>query len=1197
MVKKSRSIYIIGSIIIGLASLFLVYFLLMMTGVIMVKNENLIITSGSVEATYNGEEIKCETIKIIDGELAKGHSIEAVFTGSLVNVGVTTNTYYYKIVDSEGVEVTDNYVVKKLEGTITVNKRTINIRATDATKPYDGTPLTSVSAGYQLVSGELVQGHTLEVSPYGEITNVGMTNNELHYTITDSEGNIVTGNYDVVVTPGVLAVTQISIVITSLDASKAYDGTPLEKDECKITMGELVDYTGDGIPDHKLVTKTTGTITNPGVEKNTFEYEIIDIHTGDVVTSNYQIEPVYGTLTVVSNDLVFMGRSFEMEYNGLACPKEKFVVEPTAESKKVLEENNYTYEVTIDELLETDAGTYKILYDVVIYDKDGTDITEFCELETIYGELEILKKKIIVETASDKIIYTGKPYYTETSEFNKVVISGSVVQLAETQEIIKLSKYNLEIIDANSYENIVEVQIFKADGVTETTTNYDIKYDTGNIIIQKKELVINTPDIKVTYDGKFPFIDVTKYVPVGLLDGHNITYEAKEYTISDYIAADNLGGKLLNKPETVSITDNETGEDVTKNYGILDQGYRGITILQAPLTITSKSQSKYYDREELVYEYIDLTFNENVISQNSTDNNGLVEINFFNGHIAKIEFEERAPLINVGTIKNKYDYAIYNLEGLDVTSLFNVVEIVGELTIEKVQIKVITGSKSNYYNGLELFDKTYNLSITHITDLSVNSIEGTDNKTITNTGIEVDVVLTNYPKITDVGEISNNLSFAVYDAGTENVNSNFEILITSAGKLSVTPYYVVLETYRMEKEYQNGKLYSGIEEGIKISEATSSKNMLNGTYLSSIEHFKESNYGLFNGQSLYISEEWTSISIGYIINKPLSYMFYDANGDPVSYSIYSEGVEPTSNYVVVEKFNYISITNPDFDYTISPTPIVVKDKVFGSSMDHDYAMSLGIITSKYMVDGDLNGMTLEVEIEILDDSGNVVSSATEAGSYVTRISSYTLIDKDGKDVTKEYRIKTQTSYIKLYKYKATITSPSITVEYTGEEVFGEKNFSISGLQSGHYVKLDDNSNPKSITQIGSVFNSYKYKIYDENDNDVSEYYSVTESWGKITITPITINLYIGDIDFIVSEDTQYITNEDFVSNDYYYSIDEDVLLEGHELISFKSESLSGISVGTSGVVEITSFVISDGTNDVTKYYNIIVNGSIIVVKN
>ena len=108
MVKKSRAIYTLGSMIIGLAAIFLVYFLLIVTGVIMVKNESIIISSGSIETTYTGQEITCERVDVISGELSKGHKVKATFYGKLTNVGVTDNSYDYIIVDSQGVDVTVN---------------------------------------------------------------------------------------------------------------------------------------------------------------------------------------------------------------------------------------------------------------------------------------------------------------------------------------------------------------------------------------------------------------------------------------------------------------------------------------------------------------------------------------------------------------------------------------------------------------------------------------------------------------------------------------------------------------------------------------------------------------------------------------------------------------------------------------------------------------------------------------------------------------------------------------------------------------------------------------------------------------------------------------------------------------------------------------------------------------------------------
>ena len=762
MVKKSRTIYTLGSIIIGLAAIFLVYFLLMVTGVIMVKNENLIITSGSTEAIYNGQEITCEKIEIIDGELSNGHKIVATFSGKLTNVGVTDNSYDYKIVDSQGVDVTSNYIVKKLEGKITVNKRQIKIRATDTTKEYDGKPLTATSAGYSITGGELVEGHKMEVSSSGEITNAGSVDNEIRYTIYDSNGNDVTQNYDVVVTPGKLTVTPMTITVTSADAKKTYDGEPLIKDECKITTGELLDYDGDHVPDHKLVTKTTGSIVAPGEDKNYFEYSIYDIHTNEDVTDNYDVKQVFGTLTVLSSDLIFIGQTFEKEYDGEECPVEKFEVKPTAETIKVIEEYNYTYDIEIDPVTETKAGTHKITFSVTVYDETGKDITDYCNLEEIPGELNILKKQVIIETKSDQVAYSGEPYYGDTVEYEDVIISGNKIKLNKFEDTIVLVEYHKDFIDANSYENMVIVDIVNSSGVS-TLTNYQVVHRNGNIKILAKEITINTPEVKVPYDGSFPELDVTQYTADGLLDGHVAEYKATTYTVEDYITAKENSRNILNKPSEVIIKD-ASGKDVTSNYKISDRGYKTVTLTKVPVKVASMSDVKTYDGKEFISQKLEFTYGEDVTPKEITDGSGKVDIDFFDGHTIKIEFTERDPFINAGSIKNEFTQVIYDSNGLDVTSLFNITKVMGILTIN--------------------------------------------------------------------------------------------------------PRYVLITTKNVEKEY-TGELQSGKDKGIMVDVGNSIK-VIN----SSAPHIlgTNSSIDLGNGNSIVFSDTWTEISVGYIINRPLSYV-------------------------------------------------------------------------------------------------------------------------------------------------------------------------------------------------------------------------------------------------------------------------------------------------------------------------------------
>ena len=1094
MVKKSRSIYIIGSMIIGLAAIFLVYFLLIMTGVIMVKNENLIISSGSVEAIYNGQEIKCEEIEIIDGQLSKGHKIEAIFTGKLTNVGVTDNAYDYKIVDSQGVNVTDNYIVKKLEGKITVNKRPIKIRATDASKMYDGKPLTASSAGYKILDGNLVEGHKLEVSPYGEITNAGTGFNQLKYTIYDSSGNTVTGNYDVVVEEGILTVTQIPLVITSSDASKKFDGTPLIKDECHITLGELIDYDGDGVSDHKLVTKTISSITEPGEIKNEFEYVIYDIHTDEEVTDNYDIEPVYGSLKVMSNELIFICEDVEMEYNGQPCPKNLIKIEPSSETQAIIDENNYTYEVKMEEIKGVDYGKYNIVYTVDIFNAEGEDITEYCNIVSTPGKLSILKKQITIETKADNVIYNGKPYYTVDSNFEDIIVSGQTIDLGETTETIEIVKYNLEIIDVNGYENIVEYKIIKADG-TDSTANYSVKPKNGNIIITQKELKVITPEINVEYSGEFPELDTSAYVAEGLCEGHNIDYEMQDYTLGDYLKVVNSYGNLMNKPKSITITDGE--KDVTKNYKLIEKGYSVITLQKRDVSIASKSKTKTYDGLELINNSIDLTFDGEIISGTSEKDSNYIELEFFSGHKVEIEFTAREPFINAGVIKNNFTYKIYNGE-LDVTSLFNVNNPIGSLTIK--------------------------------------------------------------------------------------------------------PRYVLVSTKNVEKEY-NGELQSGKNSGLYVScgEGPNVPTATSPSHGNSID--------LGNGNYLVVSDSWTEISIGYIINKPLSYVICKQNGE-IETSVLANNVQQpdkvSANFIIEEEFGYLSIYRDDYDFTF-----VIDSVSYGS----------------YIFDSFPDGVTMEALVEAGWSNGyycyqdtsmfsKIVPTYTIKGTEVINEVGYyevsmkvKLFDADGNDVTNDYDIDYIDGYIKIYETLLYVISEDFSKTYDGTPLVDEKGaylLNASELKEGHEFRIT-NEDKNSIIDAGSMYNSYSYKIVDTNngDEDVTDQYGFDVSWGYLTISKRQVSLQFDDFNsdnaIEVLEGVNFLTEQDITITGIEQSVGNSTgLLEGHVAtnVTFVTQTFEDLEVDeyrNVGIEKINFTVIVDG-KDVSSNYDFVSDLRIEVVR-
>jgi hypothetical protein len=145
------------------------------------------------------------------GDLLPGHRMEVVYaSGAPITPGQsgTNGISEVKIYDANGLDVTELYQLKTRSGKLTILKRPITINSSDATKKYDGTPLTSDK--WWISSGSLLNGHSLVVTMSGHITNEGTANNYFSYYILDENGKNVTTQYDVRSVYGVLKVTSAS---------------------------------------------------------------------------------------------------------------------------------------------------------------------------------------------------------------------------------------------------------------------------------------------------------------------------------------------------------------------------------------------------------------------------------------------------------------------------------------------------------------------------------------------------------------------------------------------------------------------------------------------------------------------------------------------------------------------------------------------------------------------------------------------------------------------------------------------------------------------------------------------------------------------------------------------------------------------------------------------------------------------------
>ena len=291
MLKGKKRLLIAGCALIAVAVMLTLYAVLIGFGVINIHENTLVIRAGTAEKAYDGEPLVCEEWTLVHGELKNGHTLIPLFSGSQTAPGQSANHVSVRIVDANEVDVTGEYRIECLDGTLSVYNPQLKIVTRNLSKEYDGTALLPPAEGWTLESGVLMEGHTLHVTMTGSQTAVGSSENSFTAAITDGSGKDVTGNYVIEFVCGTLKVLPRAVTVKSASAKWKYDGTPLTAHSAQVAEGTLV-Y------GHELRCEFTGSQTEIGVSENFFTVDIVDGN-GASVISNYDVTSMVGVLWVV----------------------------------------------------------------------------------------------------------------------------------------------------------------------------------------------------------------------------------------------------------------------------------------------------------------------------------------------------------------------------------------------------------------------------------------------------------------------------------------------------------------------------------------------------------------------------------------------------------------------------------------------------------------------------------------------------------------------------------------------------------------------------------------------------------------------------------------------------------------------------------------------------------------------------------
>ncbi|MDO4852703.1 MAG: MBG domain-containing protein, partial [Clostridia bacterium] len=264
------------------------------------QSKELIITADSAEKTYDGTPLTKGSYT--SEGLAAGDSIETVtMTGSQTDAGESANVpSEAKIVNSDGKDVTGNYAITYVNGTLKVTPVTDTITVTitehSGTYTYDGSEQTVT--GYDVsTDNELYKEADFTFSGDATVkgTDAGSYEMELKAEdFTNTNPNFV--NVKFVIVDGTLEISKRTVTLTSASGTKMFDGTPIRRNNpaTHITVG------GDGFVSGEGATYTiTGVQTDVGQSNNTFTYAL----NANTKAENYTITQTLGRLMILPEEV------------------------------------------------------------------------------------------------------------------------------------------------------------------------------------------------------------------------------------------------------------------------------------------------------------------------------------------------------------------------------------------------------------------------------------------------------------------------------------------------------------------------------------------------------------------------------------------------------------------------------------------------------------------------------------------------------------------------------------------------------------------------------------------------------------------------------------------------------------------------------------------------------------------------------
>jgi MBG domain-containing protein/Big-like domain-containing protein len=479
--------------------------------------------TGKVTGTRNGDNL-----------------LDSYTTGANAASGVGSYAINAHLAAGQGADLA-NYDANLVNGTMTVTKAPLAVKADDQTKVYgdDNPALTGKVVGTR--NGDnLLDSYTTAADARSAVGTYAINAHVAAGTGADL------ANYNVNLVNGTMTVTKAPLAVKADDQSKVYgDANPA-------LTGKV---TGIKNGDNLLDTYTTAADAKSGVGTYAINAHVAAGAGADL--ANYDINLVSGTMTVTKAPLTVQADDQTKVY-GDDNPALTGKVTGTRNGDNLLD----TYTTAAD--ATSGVGSYAI--DAQVAAGQGADLGNY-QVQLVDGTLSVTKAPLTVQADDQTKVYGD----------DNPALTGKVTGVKNGDNLI--DSYTTAA-DATSGVGSYAINAHVAAGTGADLANYNVNLVDGTLSVTKAPLMVTADDQSKTYGDANPVL-TGKVTGVkngdNLLDsyttGANAASGAGSYAISAHIAAG-------------------PGADLGNYQVQLIDGT--LTITKAPLTVKADDQAKTY---------------------------------------------------------------------------------------------------------------------------------------------------------------------------------------------------------------------------------------------------------------------------------------------------------------------------------------------------------------------------------------------------------------------------------------------------------------------------------------------------------------------------------------------------------------------------------------------------------------------------